>query len=594
MKRACGVLLTGLALVPATLGAQSDTLRAALRDELARSMRALQLDTLPRPYFISYRVDDIRRTTVVATLGGLLQSEETRVRRLTVEVRVGNYAFDNTNFFGFPSSGMSESLFRGFAGVAELPLDDDYDAIRRQLWLATDDAYKGALEQLSGKRAALLNAASHDSLPDFSRSAVTQTADMSPASPVDRRMCEQLARDLSLTLRDFSHLQRSQVSLVADEDWTEYLNSEGTSFSRRTPWVEMEVEASTQAPDGMPLARSFAVQGSSLTSLPSHDILAGRVREFGTDLERERNATVSAVYHGPILLTGEAAAQVFERTIGSHLTASRQPVFDNPIFAQLAARRENPFLTEIGGRVLPRFLSVTDSPSLKSYAGHYVGGFRVDDDGVPTSSTVVVSHGVLKTLLSTRVPSEATQKSTGNNRGGEAVVSTLVVTADSGLSAAALKAKLMSLVTQRGGAYGVVVRGISDGSSSMADNPLAFMASMAREMSGTPTFTVSDAVRVYPDGHEEPIRGADLEDLTTAAFRDLVAASDSAAVYTAPSSTGADFPFQLPAFMEFAIGSRYQSTYVVPALLFEDLSLTPHTGETPKPPVISPPWAASQ
>lgn len=594
MKRASGVLLMGLAFLPATLAAQSDTLRAAMRDELARSMRTLQLDTLPRPYFISYRVDDIHRTTVVATLGGLLQSGETRVRRLTVEVRVGSYAFDNTNFFGFPSGGMSESLFRGFAGVAELPLDDDYNAIRRQLWLATDDAYKGALEQLSGKRAALLNAAGHDSLPDFAQSAVAHTSDVSPDSQVDRRRCEQIARDLSLELRDFSHLQRSRVSLEADENWTEYLNSEGTSFSRRTPWVELEVEASTQAPDGMPLARSFAAQGPSLTALPPHDIVAGRVRGLGADLERERNATVSTVYHGPILLTGEAAAQVFEQTIGSHLTASRRPVFDNPMFAQLAARRENPFLTEIGGRVLPRFLSVTDSPSLRSYAGHYVGGFRVDDDGVPTSSTVVVSHGVLKTLLSTRVPSEATQKSTGNNRGGEAVVSTLVVTADSGLSAAAMKAKLMSLVAQRGGAYGIVVRGISDGTSSMADNPLAFMASMAREMSGSPAFSVSDAVRVYPDGHEEPIRGADLEDLTTATFRDVVAASDSATVYTASTPAGGGLPFELPAFLDFAVGSRYQSTYVVPALLFEDLSLTPHAGETPKPPVISPPWAASQ
>src|SRR4029077_3677946 len=154
-------------VVSAQAPSATDPLGRALRDELARSMARLRLDTLPGPYFVAYRVDEVQTTEANATLGALLHGADAHRRALNVELRVGDYAFDNGNFLEMPSP--TRTMLEGSFGSAALPLDDDYAVIRRQLWLATDGAYKRAVEQLSQKRATLANHTRTDVLPDFSK-----------------------------------------------------------------------------------------------------------------------------------------------------------------------------------------------------------------------------------------------------------------------------------------------------------------------------------------------------------------------------------------------------------------------------------------
>jgi len=98
------------------------------------------------------------------------------------------------------------------------------------------------------------------------------------------------------------------------------------------------------------------------------------------------------------------------------------------------------------------------------------------------------------------------------------------------------------------------------------------------------------AYKVYLDGREELVRGARLSGMSAASFRDIVGASKSAAVYTAA---------QMPHF-DFSMISRFGGegvsaplvSYVVPSLLFDDLTLSKPTAELPKPPFSSPPAAA--
>ena len=64
-------------------------------------------------------------------------------------MRVGSYQLDNTNFFSFNFN--QSAMVQEFNGTAELPLDDDYKELRRQIWLVTDATYKSAVEDLSKK-----------------------------------------------------------------------------------------------------------------------------------------------------------------------------------------------------------------------------------------------------------------------------------------------------------------------------------------------------------------------------------------------------------------------------------------------------------
>ena len=97
----------------------------AMRDELARSMEKLRLPQLDKPYFIAYRIHEARGLEASATCGSLLSSsdDDSRIRALTVEVRVGDYAFDNSNFLSPPS--FSLGTIHPQFGFNELPIDDN-------------------------------------------------------------------------------------------------------------------------------------------------------------------------------------------------------------------------------------------------------------------------------------------------------------------------------------------------------------------------------------------------------------------------------------------------------------------------------------
>jgi len=127
----------------ATIGkAGDDAVMTALKQELARAKEKLQLGTQSKPYFIQYSVNDSDDFVLQSGFGAPVNRLRTRLRTLTVVVRVGDYA--------------SDSDIGGGMGLYEpLPVDDDVYALRRAIWLATDRAYKFALETYTEKQAAL-------------------------------------------------------------------------------------------------------------------------------------------------------------------------------------------------------------------------------------------------------------------------------------------------------------------------------------------------------------------------------------------------------------------------------------------------------
>ena len=594
------VLAASLALcLPGPLVAvqnPTDVVSRAMRDELARSMEQLRLDTLPRPYFIAYRVEEIDAIEIAATLGSLTHSTQTRGRVPIVEVRVGDYDTDNTHFFSFNPF----EMMRQFGSGTQLPLDDNYQEIRRQLWLATDRQYKAAVEQLSQKRASLRHQTSTEHVPDFARESTTTTMDVVPAPRVNRAEVEALVRALSAVFRGFSEIGSSEVEWKAATRHTRYVNSEGTSFERVSPWITLVVRASTQAPDGMALGDAIELFGGAPSDLPGEAALADSVRALGARLVQLRRAPVADTYNGPMLFEGQAAGQIFDLVFARQLAAARQPVSDNPMFEQLTGRFNNPFLDKIGRPVLPSFLSVTDDPTISTYQGHFLGGFHVDDDGVRPRVTKLVDHGILKTLLSTRDPVRGIVHSTGNRWGSGPTIGTLLVGADSGLSDSTLRDRLLKLAAARGYSYGVVVRRIGGPSFEAFDDPMAFVTAMSGEMRGeAPSLPTSIVVKLFPDGREEPMRNGEIQDINATSFKDIVAVSAETTVYTAGGLEGpADvlsafsrIPFaNLAGFSD--VGLEHARSYVVPSVLFEDVSLQRPRGTVPAVPLVSPPWAS--
>src|SRR5207248_8232034 len=75
-------------------------------------------------------------------------------------------------------------------------------------------------------------------------------------------------------------------------------------------------------------------------------------------------------------------------------------------------------------------------------------------------------------------------------------------------------------------------RSYGDWSSDVCSSDL--IGDMGDDDSDTPALHAAVAVKLFPDGHEEPIRNASVSGLTAASFKSIVAASQSRTVYTSP------------------------------------------------------------
>lgn len=563
MKR---ILLCGILLVSLGIQAQEDAVSRAMRDEMQRSTQKLQLEQMDKPYFISYRVVDTESKEVAATLGSVLSSSENHTRFLMVNVRVGDYSLDNSNFFSLPFGGTGVAV-QMVAGTMQLPLDDNYNELRRQIWLATDGAYKKALEDLAGKRAALQNKNRPENIPDFSKAAPVSITDMAPRADVDLLKATQLVRETSAAFRQIPSIQTSHVQFAADNRFERYLNSEGSTFTRMTPRVSLRITASSQAADGMPLRDFISAYGYAVKDLPSESALLAQIHEMGERIKQLQAAPVQDRYNGPVLFEGQAAAEVFARRFAELLPAQPNVISSNPQMLQgLRLQQPSGLLNKLGARVLPDFLNVVDNPTATREGDDLLlGGYKVDEEGVPAKQTPVVEHGVLKTVLTSRAPVRGVLESTGNLRENGVAPSNLFVNSEKTSTPEELKKQLVESAKSRGNKYGIVIRRLSGKSAILA-------------------------YRVYEDGHEELIRNADISELNSGSFKDILAISNQRIVYTeaAPVRNASIFNF-----VPFSGGQPLVS-YVVPSLLFEDVTIEKPSGEVPKPPVAGNPLLEAQ
>lgn len=574
--------ISGFVLLGVVAWAQDDVPMRAMKDELARSVTQLQLQKMDKPYYLAYRMSEINQSTIAAMLGSLTEEQPSRVRLIGVEVRVGDYALDNSNFLSLRSLGGGGANL--FSSISQAPLDDDYRQIRRDFWLATDTQYKKALEDLSAKRAALETRQHANEVPDFSKEPSGSEMELPEKSQLNLDELKNLARELSAVFMKMPEIYNSSVELQYRNDYTRYVNSEGSVFTRAQPHFKLQINAQTQGSDGLPISDSLQLYGRTLADLPAKDVLISRTRAMGERILRLHMATSVERYNGPVLFEGDAAGEVFAQQFATGLMAVRTPLGDDPrfeaFFNQMMSQLGGAsFVDKIGGRVLPDFLSVSDNPLLSDYKGtRLMGANKIDDDAVKTRETKLVEHGVLKTLLATRDPVRAVPHSTGSRRGWGPVPSNLFVTSEKSLSGDELRKELLRRAKDRGLDYAIVVRRVGGGAAAS----FLKMAMKMAQQGGQGGSSLAEVYKLTPDGHEELVSGVEIAEMTPASFKDIVAAGDTPVVYTDEfiPRVGALFSLGISASSDVPVVSC-----VVPSLLFDDVSLVKSQGPFPNLPI---------
>ena len=580
------VVLAGAALSLCTLAIaqdpapSSDPLFRAMRDEIQRS-RTLTIPNLESPYYVEYEIDEQETFSVSASLGGLLSRRRERVRLPSVYVRVGDYKFDNSNFFGGGGGGSHYDL-------GAFPVEDSYPVFRRYFWLETDSIYKNAVEALSRKRAAFRNINESDKIDDFAHAEPLHfIRDIKPLA-VDENAWANRVRSLSAIFEKFPEVQASLVDLEVTEGGHYLENSEGSEVKTPESVTQLRARASAKAPDGSTV-RDFAFfPVLSPAAMPSDADLTRDVTAVAQNLVALAHAPKGEEYNGPVLFEGQASAQLFAQLIGENLTVSRRPD---------GARGGSPPQGELegrmGARILPDTFDVVDDPSMKQYKGHTLfGSYEVDREGVPAKPLHVIEKGVLKNYLLTRQPVKGFEGSNGRARypgnagASMAGISNLIVTASETVPTADLKKKLIEMLQARSKPYGIIVRKLDFPSTASTDEARRII--MTQQGTAHPVSVPLLVYKVFADGHEELVRGMEFHGLNARSLRDILAAGDD--------NYGFDF-MDSPAVLDLIGLASFtmEASVVAPSILIDDLDLRPvDNDQAARLPVVPPPEMSRQ
>jgi hypothetical protein len=320
-----------------------------------------------------------------------------------VEVRVGDYALDNTNFLSLPT--WSGTWMASHGGTARLPLDDDYRELRRQIWLATDVAFKVALEELAKKQAVLKNRTRPEDLPDFSEEEPSALAAGEPLPPPDPpEAMASLVRELSgvLRARELAAIaRRRKARFTQEQRLVRYVNSEGLFGARaeRPPVVD----ATTQAADGLPL-RDFV----ALTRARSASFRPPRAGGGGPHPWRERLQPGAPPAAGspqrPRAVRGPGGSGALRPGLRPMLLAQRKLVAADERMLEMGGTTAS-FEDRIGARVLaaPCQWSTT-RPRRSSTACHFWAATRSTIRRVRARRRHSSSAATSRPLLAGRVP----------------------------------------------------------------------------------------------------------------------------------------------------------------------------------------------
>lgn len=531
----------------------------AMQAELDRSRKDLKLDDFETPYFIAYQMRQTRAVRVTGKFGALMGEESDNSRNLYVEVRVGDYKFDNTADTGRDSFSFS---FDGYNVGSSAPKDDAVLAFRNILWLMTDTTYKRALAEFHKKRGeTIYGVKEKDAPPAFSQEKpASYDGPNVPFNPETARWRE-LVRKLSERFKSHPAIFDSTVRISADHVTRWMINSEGTKIIDEATYYGVVISAATRAEDGMLLDNDKVFYARTIEQFPSDATLEKAVDTVAENLEALRMAPVVDPFTGPAILAAEATGVLFHEALGHRLEGHRQD----------DEKEGRTFKDQVGREIIPPFISFVDDPTRPTFNGKELNGwYRYDDEGVPAQKAPLIENGVLKTYLLSRKPVKGFLQSNGHGRaaGGMEPVSRMgssFVSADKSVSWATLKQRLIDLARAQKKPYGLIIKDITGGDTNTSS--YGYQA-----FRGRPRMVY----RVFADdGREELVRGLEMVGTPLTSINKIVAAGDTPEIFN--GYCGAESGF-VPV------------SAIAPPVLLEEIEVQRTGREAEKSPIMPSPW----
>lgn len=496
---------------------QTDKLLSTLKTELKANYSQLQQQKV-KPYYMSYRAEDVYKNVITSSFGETANDDESRMRRVTPQIRLGDKQLDN---FKYNSQGMPSMDGRS-ATTVTIPYDDDAtEGITTNIWNATLSRYNYALAVFEQtKSRAATSAADEDKAPCFSNAPVEHyyeaPLDLNSLK-LDKKAWEQRLNAVSTVFKADPSLKSGTASMDYEISRTYFVNTDGTDVvqNRVAARVMLGVEAITEDGMSLPLYQDFFA--FSPDSLPSQETIVAAAKDLLKRIEALRKAPVANPYTGPAILSGPASGVFFHEIFGHRLEGHR-----------LKEGGET-FKNMVGKQVLPTSFQVYCDPTLRHYAGTDMNGYYLyDSEGVKARRVDNVVNGTLKEFLMSRVPLDGFPESNGHGRASGANdpvsrQSNLVVETKQPYTDAQLRQMLIREAKKQGKEYGYYFKTVTSGYT------------MTGEGGTINSFNVMpvEVYRVFVNGKpDELVRGVSLIGTPLSMFSHIQAGGNKPATFT--------------------------------------------------------------
>jgi predicted Zn-dependent protease len=532
---------------------------SAMRQELDRSFDKLKNSRSAPLYFLSYRVTDTQGVRLKSSYGALTEDSVNRQRILNVEARVGNMQTDSSHKLRSYFGGDMGGFF--YSGFEQIPLDDDQSAIRTTLWLATDAAYKSAQRKYLEVRADKEVLASEtDPSPDFSSVTPVVSIEMPEKPNVPVEQWKKRLNSLSTIYKEYPDITESYVELNFDLNTRYITTSEGTQIQANDTQARVFTSVNVICDDGMMLTLYDTVDALALNDLPDDKVLETRVRKLADSIVALKHATVAEPYVGPAILRNTAAGVFFHEILGHRVEGHRQK----------DEEEGRTFAKKINERIMPKFISVYDDPTLPSLGDKVLAGhYKFDDEGVPAQRVTVVKHGVLENFLMGRSPINNFRTSNGHSRSSPGIEpvarqGNFIVESSKEVPFGKLKEMLVQEAKRQGKPYGLIFEELAGGFTiTQAFMPQAFQLLPLK------------VTRVWTDGRpDELLRGVNLVGTPLASLETIMCAANDSDTFN--GVCGAESGW-------VPVAARS------PSLLVRTIETAKEWKEQDKPPILPPP-----
>ncbi|HOK98262.1 MAG: TldD/PmbA family protein [Bacteroidales bacterium] len=486
---------------------QEDRLLSVLKDELKREFDTYSKQPIPC-YYMEYRVEEIKSVQLECSLGSLVDDDCDSMRILSVTSRIGNYQLDNTH-----EVEKKGSIYNPFS--LSLPLEDNESATRMILWKATQYAVRDAINTYNQVQTSLKET---PKVPDFTKEPTNIYYEPPiPFKNIARDIWLQRLKKYTGRFVDNDNIIRADASL-SYKSYRKYLvNSEGSSIVQNQTYAELQILLVGKSNEGStPLLLSY--HAFDPDSLPNDEQIESDLARIEALQNKLKDSPQAEAFAGPAILSPAAAAVFFHEIFGHRIEGQRLKYsFDSQTFK-----------TQVGNRVLPKYINIYSDPTLKYFQGKAMFGYYAfDDQGVKAQRVNVVEDGVLKNFLMSRTPIEGFSQSNSHGRSqiGKMPVSrqsNLIVEARKTYSEKELRKKLIAECKKQKKSYGLYFKEVIGGFTQTSRySPNVFNV--------TPTVVY----KIYVDGRpDELVKGVDFIGTPLAIFSEIVAIGDEPGVFT--------------------------------------------------------------